>query len=663
MARFRLRPICAGLLLVLPLVATSCMRPPADSARAPGATPASTTAPHLEPWSGAEVQVQKYIVVDQFGYRPEMAKVAVLVDPQEGWNADDSFAPGQNYEVRRWADGSVVHSGGITAWQNGEVQPNAGDRGWWFDFSSITEPGSYFVYDKDNHVRSHRFEIGKDVYRDVLKAAVRMFYFNRANFEKKKPFACVGDKCWEHRADYLGPGQDREVRSVADRDNPKTARDLSGGWWDAGDVNKYTTFAMDPIHQLLTAYEEHPGPFTDDYNIPESGNGIPDLIDEIKVEIDFLKKMQPSDLRGGAIVKMGNIEHGDPLPQDSKFPRYYYPEPCSSGTIVLASIFSHTALVYAGFEKIAGETDELKRRAVEAWKHYHNNPRNDACDDGTIKSGDADRTLAQQDELEVVAAVYLFALTGKDEYHDVVKKGYRRGRPFREDRWSVYDQAYGNALLFYAALPNANAQVKKAILDQKRSQARSVEIYQFRPELDLYRAYMREDSYHWGSNNARAGFGNTNYDMIQHKLAGPGEKQTYLTRVAGILHSFHGVNPIQLVYLSNMGHSGAEASATEMFHTWFRDGHPDYDSSKTSTLGPAPGYVTGGANKQYCKGQDPAKHRCVNSELTRQPAQKAYLDFNTSWAPEKEHDKSWEITEPAIYYQASYVRLVSKFVD
>jgi hypothetical protein len=53
----------------------------------------------------------------------------------------------------------------------------------------------------------------------------------------------------------------------------------------------------------------------------------------------------------------------------------------------------------------------------------------------------------------------------------------------------------------------------------------------------------------------------------------------------------------------------------------------------------------------------------VNSRLSKQPAQKAYLDFNTAWDPPQEHDKSWEITEPGIYYQASYVRLASKFVD
>jgi hypothetical protein len=31
--------------------------------------------------------------------------------------------------------------------------------------------------------------------------------------------------------------------------------------------------------------------------------------------------------------------------------------------------------------------------------------------------------------------------------------------------------------------------------------------------------------------------------------------------------------------------------------------------------------------------------------------------------PDRDYDMSWEITEPAIYYQAAYVKLLSKFVD
>jgi endoglucanase len=46
-----------------------------------------------------------------------------------------------------------------------------------------------------------------------------------------------------------------------------------------------------------------------------------------------------------------------------------------------------------------------------------------------------------------------------------------------------------------------------------------------------------------------------------------------------------------------------------------------------------------------------------------QPPEKAYVDSNTSYDPPNPYDKSWELTEPAIYYQASYVRLLSKFVD
>jgi hypothetical protein len=107
---------------------------------------------------------------------------------------------------------------------------------------------------------------------------------------------------------------------------------------------------------------------------------------------------------------------------------------------------------------------------------------------------------------------------------------------------------------------------------------------------------------------------------------------------------------------------GAEKSVNQIFHQWFRDGDPIYDDAKTSRLGPAPGYVPGGPNHQYCSGQE-GQARCATSRLRQQPPQKAYLDFNTAWAPQVEHDRSWELTEPGIYYQAAYVKLVSKFVE
>jgi hypothetical protein len=614
-----------------------------------------------EPNSGTEVPENRYIVVDQFGYRPDMKKVAVLVDPQVGWNADDEYVPGDTLELRRFDDGSLVMSAMPRPWRNGETESSSGDRGAWFDFSEVTEPGSYFVFDRANGVRSVRFDVDPDVYRDVLHAAVRMYYFNRANVAKVKPFACVGDKCWLQGVDYMGPGQDGEARSVSDRDNEKTARDLSGGWWDAGDTDKYTTFTHSVLHQLLSAYEDHPGPFTDDFGIPESGNGLPDLIDEIRVELDFLKKMQPADLEGGALLKVGNIDYGDPVPEESRFPRYYYPEPCSSATVTLASVFAHAAITLGKFDTLKDEASDLRSRALLAWNYYLGHPKSDACDDATIKSGDADVPLQEQDARGVVAAVYLYALTGDDQFNRFIADKRGLTRPFKEDRWSVYEPAEGDALLFYTTLPNADPALKQAILEQKRSQWQTVDIYGFHPEKDLYRAFMREDSYHWGSNQARANFGNTNYDVVQYGLVSKEEATSARDRAAGILHSFHGVNPMQLVYLTQMGPYGAEHSCNQMFHTWFRDGDARWDSAADSQFGPAPGYVTGGANKSYC--QNEQDHGCYDSEFKKQPPQKAYIDFNTSWEPAQEYDMSWALTEPAIYYQAAYVKLLSKFVD
>jgi len=631
--------------------------------------PATPTRPPPVPapaGQGASVPLQRYIALDQFGYRPDMIKIAVLVDPEQGWNAADSYQAEGDFEVRRWADGSVAFTARVTPWNEGKLDANSGDRGSWFNFTRLNEPGLCYVYDPKHQVRSHPFEIAEDVYDKVLKTAQRMFYFNRANFEKKKPFACQGERCWLQGADNLGPHQDREARSVTDRDNKKTERDLSGGWWDAGDTNKYVTFSAEPVHQLLTAYEERPAVFGDDFGIPESQNGLPDLIDELLVEISWLEKMQPQDLGGGVLLKLGDIEHGEPIPEQSTFPRYYYPEPCSSAAIVAAGEFAHAALVLRDFPTLRARAGTLSERAERAYAYYHAQPKSDACDDGTIKSGDADKPLAEQDQNAVVTAVYLFALTGKPEYDDYVVEHYASTEPFQSEQWSLYRQHQGDALLYYTHLEKANGGAKNAILQRKLELSQSIDIFRMRPQFDLYRAFMRPGTYHWGSNNQRAATGNTNYDLIQHKLAkSPEDRQSFYDRAAGMLHSFHGVNPMQLVYLTNMYAVGGDACADEAYHAWFRDKDPKWDNARNSELGPAPGYVTGGPNKEYCKGymNDPKEdHACTRSPVRDQPPGKAYVDTNTSWEPKNPYDKSWEMTEPAIYYQASYVRLLSKFV-
>ena len=386
------------------------------------------------------------IRVDQFGYRPGDPKWAVLVDPELGFNDNLDYEPPARIEVRRAGDDAMVLSATPIAWEQGRVHEQSGDRGWWLDFSEVREPGSYYLADVDGQVESTPFEIADDVYDGVLETALRVFWYNRGNVAHPEDLAGP----WTDDAAFVGPGQDTEARWVDDQSNPDTALDLSGGWFDAGDTNKYVTFASEPVHQLLAAYRRAPQVFGDDLGIPESGNGLPDLIDEIRWEMDWLERMQRPD--GGVLVKVGVIDLEGPMtPSESDLPRFYE-EACSSSTITAAGMYAHAATVFGTFPELADDAARLEGRAKAAWGWYRQNPKRDDCDPQIIWAGDADLPLDEQRVEEVVAAVHLFALTGEQTYNDIVAAGFELTQPFLDDGFGHYGPDQADALL---ALPAA----------------------------------------------------------------------------------------------------------------------------------------------------------------------------------------------------------------
>jgi endoglucanase len=600
------------------------------------------------PGMSGTIAFDSHILVDQFGYRPDDEKVAVLRDPHVGYDSARRFTPGGTYQLRRAADGEVVFTGTPQPWNQGQVEASSGDAGWWLDFSAFRAPGVYFLYDTTHKVRSATFAIRADVYAPILKAALRMYYYQRSGFAKKAPFAPA---CWSDDPAYVGPGQDTQAHDITDRDNRAKVRDLSGGWFDAGDTNKYTTFAAQPVHQLLTAYQENPAAFGDDFGIPESGNGIPDVIDEVKWEIDWLKKMQNAD--GSAALKVGEIvDATGTQPSLDRNPRYYIPS-CTSATIAVAGMFAHAAVVFGSVGPLHAASTDLQERAQRAWKNYQRLPKQAHCDAGVIRAASADWSEADQSSAAVVAAVYLYALTGDAEYGAYVVKHYRETRPYRDFGWSRYNPEQGEALLFYTTLATADAETKAAILaDKARDLSAGNHVYGFQPNDDLYRAFLPDDGYHWGSNAPRANYGNSNMDVLSYGIKNPGSAADYGLRAREILHYFHGVNPFAMVYLSNMYPYGATHSVNEIYHTWFWH-DSKWSDALQSECGPAPGYVPGGPNAGAVKSGVPA----TLIPPAGQPPQKSYRDWNTPWP-----EASWAITEPAIYYQSSYVELVSKFV-
>lgn len=590
------------------------------------------TIPGLPPVTGR-------IHVDQFGYLPDEQKIAVISDPQRGYNAADSYTPGPALEVRRRSNGMVVHRGVPSVWNNGAVHEDSGDRGWWFDFSAVRSPGDYYIFDPSTQLRSPVFRVAPDVFHPILRTAVRTYYYQRLAVPIQPPYA---EAPWTFEPELL---QDREARAVWAKNNPATARELSGGWMDAGDTNKYPTFNMDVIHSLLYAWRANPEAFTDDFGIPESHNGLPDLLDELKFQLDWLVKMQEED--GGVYIKMGDITYGHTWPRSKDTqPRYYGPK-CSASTLAFASVTAHAARVYSQFKPWREFAQQLGERSRRAWQWYKSNPRSANCDTGEIKSGSANRSLAEQDQMEAIAAVHLWALTGNDDFHDLIRRRAPRTRQLAEPAWSVYGAGSGESLIEYAQMHNADPRLRERILEQLKRSAASDQ-WAPPPEADLYRAWMNPNAYHWGSCTPRAAYGYAAMLAAQHAGLDETEQRRLRQRALDLLHSFHGVNPLTVVYLTNMKRHGAELSLTRLYHERFNFGTPH-------EANPPPGYLVGGPNQSF-GGRSPDGQRGVIEWLQQQPRAKSYADFNNGWPM-----NSWEISENAIYYQAAYIRLISNF--
>jgi hypothetical protein len=482
-----------------------------------------------------------------------------------------------------------------------------------------------------------------------MKAAGRMFYYNRCNTPKQIPSA---DPRWTDDTSFDKPLQDYNCRYVYDRENVNLEKDLSGGWFDAGDYNKYVTFASNVIHDLLSAYEENPGAFTDQWNIPESNNSIPDIIDEVIWELEWMKKMQNDD--GSVHIKMGSIDHSDNAgspPSVNSDRRYYGPE-CSSAAITVAGVFAHAAVVFRTIEGLEGEAATLVNLSRISWQHVSpllsSNNLDTQCDDGTIKAGDADRSVEDQRQEALIAAAYLFIISGDSEYETYLINHINDATPISTTWWGPYTNSTNEALLRFATYSNANANLANTILTSPFNHVNQSgdPFYGFNDE-DLYRSYVPSWAYHWGSNNPKAQFGILNLLMTKYGIVTEGNESTFLQKAEEQLHYFHGVNPLNMVYLSNLYAYGAENCANEMYHIWFYD-DTKYDHALNSTHGPAPGYVVGGANSSFSISDI--------SPPSGQPAQKSYRDWNTGWP-----ENSWEITEPAIYYQSAYIRLLANY--
>ena len=594
--------------------------------------------------------VDDHLKVDQFGYRPDAQKVAVISDPVIGYNAGDSFTPGVTYQVRRWSDDVSVFAGAVSQWRSGQVHGQSGDRVYRFDFSAVTQPGLYYLYDPANDVGSFPFMIGAEVYGSVLRDALRTYYYQRCGVAKAIPYA---EADWaDPQPCHIGPQQDLDCRSVLDP-SPATSRDLSGGWHDAGDYNKYINFADEVLHALLSSCEEAPEAFSDDAGLPESGNGIPDLLDEVRYELDWFAKMQLADGRLLHKVSVTGFESASP-PSDDDAPRRYAP-PTASATISGCAAFAHGSIVFGKPGDPASQiyANQLEARAELAWSWLAAHPEQipSSYDNAGFSNASAEDSAYEQMANLVVAAIYLYGRTGESVYRSYVDAHYSETHLMEWHYAYEFESQIQDAMLYYTILPGATASVVADILDAY-ADGSAAYVNDWDQEVDPYRAPLLDGHYVWGSNRVKAQKGSIYANRIVYGTD-PASHQSCEEAMEGFLHYLHGVNPLAVVYLSNMNGRGAEQSVPQFYHGWFADGTV-WDNVEEDPFGPAPGFVPGGPNPHYAP--DGAYEGPPIEPPQNQPMQKSYRSWNTSWP-----ENSWEVTENSITYQAAYIKLLSKF--
>ncbi len=609
--------------------------------------------------NAAPATISQFIKTDQFGYKTSDQKIAVISDPQIGYNSALSFSPGATYQIRNWVTDAVVFSGAITTWNSGATHSQSGDKVFWFDFSSYVTPGSYYVFDPTNNVGSYRFEINDCVYNNVLKTAMRMFYYQRCGFAKAYPFVDTG---YVDGASHMGTQQDLDCRLYSSPVSG-TSKDLSGGWYDAGDYNKYVNFTWGTLCDLLLAYEEKPPVWADDYNIPESGNGVPDILDEVKYEIDWLLKMQNSD---GSVLSVIGGAGASPPSADAGYRRYGPAN--TSATLSAAGIFALAAKQYNSIGMTAYGTT-LQTAAVNAWTWANANPSVTFYNSGVLAAGEQEIDNYGRLCRKFAAATYLYALTGGTTYKSFVDANYNQIHLLMWTYAYPFEGPEQDMCLYYAALPGATVSVKNAIVSafsNSLSSSNPDNLPAYTGSTDAYRAFLNDGNYTWNSNQTKSKQGNMFLAMNRYNFDA-GNATNYANAASGFVHYFHGVNPNSKTYLSNMGKFGAENSVTSFYHSWFEDGSALWDEVGVSTYGPAPGFIPGGVNPSYdwdacCPsgcGSAANNALCVAESLDppkNQPIQKSWKDFNTSWPV-----NSWTISEAGIYTQAAYARMLSKF--
>ncbi|WP_067970466.1 glycoside hydrolase family 9 protein [Nocardiopsis trehalosi] len=361
--------------------------------------------PVYEPDTGPRVRV------NQVGYLPDGPKNATVVTDAAAalpWTLND-------------AEGAVVAEGETTP---EGVDATSGQNVHTIDFGGFTTPGTGYTLTADGET-SHPFDVSGDAYEELRVDSLSMYYPQRSGIAIDDAIA----PGYGREAGHVGVAPNQGDTSVpcAPDSGCDYELDVSGGWYDAGDHGKYVVNGGISAAQVMSVFERtataetaSPEALADNtLRLPEHDNGVPDVLDEARWEMEFLLSMQVpegEDLAGMAHHKIHDAEWtGLPLmPADDPQPRYLQP-PSTAATLNLAATGAQCARVFAPYD--ADFSAECLAAAETAWDAAQAHP------DILAPAGGVGGGPYNDDDVSdefYWAAAELYLTTGAQEHLDAV---------------------------------------------------------------------------------------------------------------------------------------------------------------------------------------------------------------------------------------------------
>ena len=502
------------------------------------------------------------IALNQVGYLPALPKRVSI------------NARAASFVIRSVSGNNAVQRGALSA---PKMDAASGDTLQSADFSALVAPGKY-VLELDSGQQSVPFQIATDVYRDALRLTARSFYGQRCGCEVDLGGGYAHPACHLLAAYHASSGKSGALHN-------------RGGWHDAGDYGRYIVNSGISTGTLLWAWELYQHTLSKlALQIPESGGKLPDVLAEIRWNLDWMFTLQDDD--GGVWHKQTSLQFCPfIMPQDDTLTSYVigtgtppYKSTCASADF--AAVMAIAARCYGAYDSAYAKRCLAAARKGWDWctrnsdVTFHNPPGV-----GTGEYGDTDCS----DEM-LWAAAELWRTTGDVQYQKAFSAG--AGKPesieISAPSWSSLSAL---AYWTYAAAERKDAAGLRSAIQQ--ATVKAAESLAAINNKNGYGNTLGESDYVWGSNGV-VGNHSMLLLMANHFHSNTGFVEAALNN----LHYLLGRNCFGIAWVTQLGsrpflHPHHRPSAADhMAEPWpgllsgGPNGHPADSVAKTLPAGP-----------------------------------------------------------------------------